>query len=186
MPLSKSTPSSKTKSASRISGPCWNSSRASTLSRNPVTASRAGPLSYPRKSASIDSPAMLKLWRAREVRRSRKSSTPAGSLRRRHFGRARRHLGSVRASARQEAQLYQPGGIGNAGSVSRIAPCGSSASVVTMSEKDRALLAIPHASVIENGVDLERIQPEPETRRAAACCSSAPSAISRTWSHSAF
>jgi ribosomal protein S18 acetylase RimI-like enzyme len=35
-------------------------------------------------------------------------------------------------------------------------------SVVTMSEKDRALLAIPHASVIENGVDLERFEPAPE------------------------
>jgi ribosomal protein S18 acetylase RimI-like enzyme len=35
-------------------------------------------------------------------------------------------------------------------------------SVVTMSEKDRALLGIPHARVIENGVDLERFQPEPE------------------------
>jgi ribosomal protein S18 acetylase RimI-like enzyme len=35
-------------------------------------------------------------------------------------------------------------------------------SVVTMSEKDRDLLAIPHASVIANGVDLERFEPEPE------------------------
>ncbi len=36
-------------------------------------------------------------------------------------------------------------------------------SVVTMSEKDRALLAIPDATVIENGVDLERFEPSPET-----------------------
>lgn len=35
--------------------------------------------------------------------------------------------------------------------------------VVTMSEKDRALLAIPHATVIENGVDLERFEATPET-----------------------
>jgi ribosomal protein S18 acetylase RimI-like enzyme/glycosyltransferase involved in cell wall biosynthesis len=35
--------------------------------------------------------------------------------------------------------------------------------VVVMSEKDRALLPLPHARVIENGVDLERFQPEPET-----------------------
>lgn len=36
-------------------------------------------------------------------------------------------------------------------------------SVVTMSEKDRELLAIRHATVIENGVDLERFEPSPET-----------------------
>jgi ribosomal protein S18 acetylase RimI-like enzyme len=36
-------------------------------------------------------------------------------------------------------------------------------SVVTMSDKDRDLLGIPHARVIENGVDLERFQPEPES-----------------------
>jgi ribosomal protein S18 acetylase RimI-like enzyme/glycosyltransferase involved in cell wall biosynthesis len=34
--------------------------------------------------------------------------------------------------------------------------------VVVMSEKDAALLRIPHAVVIPNGVDLERFQPEPE------------------------
>jgi ribosomal protein S18 acetylase RimI-like enzyme len=35
--------------------------------------------------------------------------------------------------------------------------------VVTMSEKDRRLLGAPNARVIENGVDLERFQPAPET-----------------------
>jgi ribosomal protein S18 acetylase RimI-like enzyme len=35
--------------------------------------------------------------------------------------------------------------------------------VVAMSEKDRALLRMPHARVIENGVDLERFEPAPET-----------------------
>jgi polysaccharide biosynthesis protein PslH len=34
--------------------------------------------------------------------------------------------------------------------------------VVTMSEKDRQLLGIPNARVVENGVDLERFQPAPE------------------------
>ena len=34
--------------------------------------------------------------------------------------------------------------------------------VVTMSEKDRELLGVPHALVIENGVDLERFQPDAE------------------------
>lgn len=37
------------------------------------------------------------------------------------------------------------------------------ATVVTMAEKDRALLAIPHATVIENGVDLDRFEPAPES-----------------------
>jgi ribosomal protein S18 acetylase RimI-like enzyme len=32
-----------------------------------------------------------------------------------------------------------------------------------MSEKDRGILGIEHARVIENGVDLERFQPQPET-----------------------
>jgi polysaccharide biosynthesis protein PslH len=36
-------------------------------------------------------------------------------------------------------------------------------SVITMSEKDRALLRISHARVIENGVDLLRFEPGPET-----------------------
>lgn len=35
--------------------------------------------------------------------------------------------------------------------------------VVTMSEKDRELLGVPNARVIENGVDLDRFQPAPET-----------------------
>ena len=35
--------------------------------------------------------------------------------------------------------------------------------VVVMSEKDRAMLGVPHARVIENGVDLGRFQPHPET-----------------------
>jgi ribosomal protein S18 acetylase RimI-like enzyme len=35
--------------------------------------------------------------------------------------------------------------------------------VAVMSEKDRALLGIEHARVIENGVDLDRFQPRPET-----------------------
>lgn len=34
--------------------------------------------------------------------------------------------------------------------------------VVVMSDKDRSLLAIPHARVVPNGVDLDRFQPEPE------------------------
>jgi ribosomal-protein-alanine acetyltransferase len=34
--------------------------------------------------------------------------------------------------------------------------------VVAMAEKDRALLAVPHARVIPNGVDLTRFRPEPE------------------------
>jgi ribosomal protein S18 acetylase RimI-like enzyme len=34
--------------------------------------------------------------------------------------------------------------------------------VVTMSEKDRELLGVPNARVIENGVDLDRFQPAPE------------------------
>jgi len=34
--------------------------------------------------------------------------------------------------------------------------------VITMSEKDRKLLGIPHARVIENGVDLDRFEPSPE------------------------
>lgn len=35
--------------------------------------------------------------------------------------------------------------------------------VVAMSEKDRQLLGVPNARVVENGVDLERFQPAPET-----------------------
>ncbi len=35
--------------------------------------------------------------------------------------------------------------------------------VITMSEKDRKLLGISHALVIENGVDLDRFEPSPET-----------------------
>jgi ribosomal protein S18 acetylase RimI-like enzyme/glycosyltransferase involved in cell wall biosynthesis len=35
--------------------------------------------------------------------------------------------------------------------------------VVAMSEKDRAMLGIPQACVIENGVDLDRFEPTPET-----------------------
>ena len=34
--------------------------------------------------------------------------------------------------------------------------------VVTMSEKDRALVAVPHAAVLPNGVDLRRFHPSPE------------------------
>lgn len=40
---------------------------------------------------------------------------------------------------------------------------GQFSTVVTMSEKDRKLLAIPHAHVVENGVDLDRFEPSPET-----------------------
>jgi polysaccharide biosynthesis protein PslH len=35
--------------------------------------------------------------------------------------------------------------------------------VVAMSEKDRELLGVAHARVVENGVDLDRFQPAPET-----------------------
>ena len=37
------------------------------------------------------------------------------------------------------------------------------ARVIVMSDKDRELLAIPNARVIENGVDLDRFEPSPET-----------------------
>ncbi len=39
---------------------------------------------------------------------------------------------------------------------------GQFSTVLTMSEKDRKLLAIPHAHVIENGVDLDRFEPSAE------------------------
>ena len=35
--------------------------------------------------------------------------------------------------------------------------------VVVMSDKDREMLGVPHARVVENGVDLSRFQPQPET-----------------------
>jgi ribosomal protein S18 acetylase RimI-like enzyme len=35
--------------------------------------------------------------------------------------------------------------------------------VVVMSEKDREMLGVPHTRVIENGVDIGRFQPQPET-----------------------
>ncbi len=39
--------------------------------------------------------------------------------------------------------------------------------VVTMSEKDRALVGVPHAAVLPNGVDLLRFRPAPESPEAA-------------------
>ncbi len=54
-----------------------------------------------------------------------------------------------------------PGGIGSAGAASKRAPWRNYGRIVVMSKKDAALVG-ERAVVIENGVDFDRFQPEPE------------------------